>query len=592
MIRILLRPFQLLLFVLCTSLASAKQPNIIVIFTDDHGWPDLGSVGIYDDLKTPHLDKMAQEGLRATDGYVTAPQCVPSRAGLLAGRDQSRFGVESNAAPLDGFDAQDTIAERLRDAGYATGMAGKWHLGPAPEITDHGFDQVFFKHSNAPGFWNMNLEGKDITPEQQRGGGYHLDLISDFACAFIERFKGDPFFFYLAYRAPHVPLDAPEKYLERFPGKMPERRRKALAMISAMDDGVGRIMETLRKHKIEENTLIFFIGDNGAPLKIHMTDAPGGGPGWDGSLNKPMNGEKGMLSEGGIRVPWLAYWKGTIPGGQIYDHPVTSLDVAATSIAVAGLDPDPQLDGVNLVPFLSGNEKGAPHDTLYWRWIAQSAIREGKWKLLVGGQRSYLFDLEVDPEELNDLKDKHPEVAQRLRDKLEQWAGELDPPGLTTESMAKTWEEYFDFYLEGKPAPPKPAAPGSSGKDWVVRNSTAQLKDGTLHVSPKGESRRPPFLAISRLKVRGPARLSFDLRSSGGQVGTAWRLDDQKDFLPEQTVKKEISGSEEFQKVSLEIPAEGRIIHLRVLFPKGESAIRTIEIQGDQDGRPITLQLR
>jgi uncharacterized sulfatase len=578
--------------VLCTSLAHAKQPNMVVIFTDDHGWPDLGSVGIYDDLQTPHLDNMAKEGLRASNGYVTAPQCVPSRAGLLSGRDQSRFGVESNGAPLDGFNAQETIAERLSAAGYATGMAGKWHLGPPSEIADHGFDKVFFKHSNAPGFWNMTLEGKDITPEQQQGAGYHLDLISDFACAFIERFKDDPFFFYLAYRAPHVPLDAPEKYLKRFPGKMPERRRQALAMISAVDDGVGKIMETLRKHKLEENTLIFFIGDNGAPLKIHMTDAPGGGPGWDGSLNKPMNGEKGMLSEGGIRVPWLAYWKGTIPGGQVYDHAVTSLDVAATSIALAGLEPDPRLDGVNLVPFFCGKEQGAPHDTLYWRWIAQSAVREGKWKLLVGGKRSYLFDLETDPEELNDLKDNHPEIAQRLRDKLEQWAGELDPPGLTTKAMAKTWEDYFDFYLEGKPAPPKPVARGSSGKGWIVRNSTAVVMDGTLHITPREKSRRP-FLAISNLQVLGPAKLSFDLRSTGGgEVGTAWRLNGQKDFLPQQTVKKKISGSGEFQRVSLEIPAEGKIIHLRILVPQGESAIQMIEIQGDKDRRSVSLQLR
>ena len=169
-------------------------------------------------------------------------------------------------------------------------------------------------------------------------------------CAFIKRHKAEPFFFYLAYRAPHVPLDATKKYLDRFPGEMPERRRQCLAMLSAVDDGVGQVMATLRQNGLEENTLNFFMGDNGAPHKIKKEDAPGGGPGWDGSLNAPMNGEKGMLSEGGIREPWLAYWKGHIPAGQVYDKPVISLDIAATAVALAGLQSDPVLASKSLAP--------------------------------------------------------------------------------------------------------------------------------------------------------------------------------------------------------------------------------------------------
>ena len=161
-----------------------------------------------------------------------------------------------------------------------------------------------------------------------------------------------------------MPLDATQKYLERFPGKMPERRRKALAMLSAVDDGVGNILATLRRHGIEENTLIFIIGDNGAPLKIHKLDAPGGGPGWDGSLNDPMNGEKGTLIEGGIRTPFVVYWKDTIPGGQVYNHPVIALDVAATANSLAGLAEDSDLDGVNLIPYLTHQKHGAPHEVL------------------------------------------------------------------------------------------------------------------------------------------------------------------------------------------------------------------------------------
>uniref|UniRef100_UPI0030D74334 sulfatase-like hydrolase/transferase n=1 Tax=uncultured Rubinisphaera sp. TaxID=1678686 RepID=UPI0030D74334 len=273
------------------STSHIRKPNIIVIFTDDHGYADLSCQGVFKDMKTPHMDAIAQNGVRMTDGYCTAPQCVPSRGGLISGQYQTKWGLESNPQFQDEeimqrFDALQTIPERLKRAGYVTGMAGKWHLGPskADAIAAHGFDKVFHKNSNGPGHWNMNLEGEDVQPQVQEGDGYHIDMISDFACSFIDRFNDKPFFFYLACRAPHVPLDAPQKYLDRFPGEMPERRRQAIAMLSAVDDGVGRIIETLRKHELEQDTLIFIISDNGAPLKIHKLDAPGGGTGWDGSL--------------------------------------------------------------------------------------------------------------------------------------------------------------------------------------------------------------------------------------------------------------------------------------------------------------------
>jgi uncharacterized sulfatase len=278
-----------------------------------------------------------------------------------------------------------------------------------------------------------------------------VDGCSRAAAALIERYQNDPFFLYIAYRAPHVPLDAPKKYLDRFPGAMPERRRQALAMISAVDDGVGLIMETLKKNHLTENTLIFYIGDNGAPLKITKADAPGGGPGWDGSLNDPLNGEKGMLAEGGMHTPFVIAWPGTIPGGQTYTQPVSALDVAATAAALASIPTQPgDLDGVNLVPYLKGEIKTPPHDALYWRWAAQSAIREGNWKLLRGGDREYLYDLGTDLEEKHNLAAKHPEIATRLRAKLTAWGAELNPPGLATGPMAPTWNNYFDFYLDGK----------------------------------------------------------------------------------------------------------------------------------------------
>jgi uncharacterized sulfatase len=567
---------------------AADRSNVIVIFTDDHGFADLSSQGILDDLKTPHIDRLAAGGARMTSGYVTAPQCVPSRAGILSGRYQNRFGVESNGRPLEGFNAQETVAERLKGAGYATGMTGKWHLGPPAEIVTHGFEDVYYKNANRPGWANFDLDGSDRTPGVENSDLYHLDANSAAACAFIERHHDEPFFFYCAYRAPHVPLDAPPKYLERFPGKMPERRRQALAMISAIDDGVGRVMSTLRQYGLEEKTLIFLIGDNGAPLKIHKLDAPGGGPGWDGSLNDPLNGEKGMLAEGGIRVPFVVYWKGRIDGGQVYDHPVISLDVAATAVALAGLPADPKLDGVNLIPYLRGEADGPPHDTLYWRWIAQSAVREGRWKYLRGGARKYLFDIEADREEKHNLAAKHPEIVERLQTKLAGWARELSPPGLEAGQMSATWEQYFDFYLDGKPAPALGSAgnrrkSGSTGalQGWIARNSTATVKDGALQIIPDKAAGRRPFIACAKLNISGPAIVTLELRSTtGGRARFAWRTQGQQDFPPDQHVSLQIAASDDLQEIKAEVPAQGRIIHMRVLLPDGESSIRRIGLTG------------
>lgn len=565
---------------------STSKPNIIVIFSDDHGYSDLGCQGIARDLKTPNIDALAAGGVRMTSGYVSAPQCVPSRAGLLTGRYQNRFGVESNGMPLDGFNAERTIAERLKKAGYATGMTGKWHLGTGPDIVKHGFDDVYFKSANRPGWSNFDLDGSDRMPGPEKSGLYHLDANSAAACAFIRRHHDEPFFFYCAYRAPHVPLDAPKKYLDRFPGEMAERRRQALAMISAMDDGVGKIAATLREFDLEEKTLLFYIGDNGAPLKIHKLDTPGGGPGWDGSLNDPLNGEKGMLSEGGIRVSFVGSWKGHIQPGLVYDQPVISLDVAATAVALAGLPADPKLDGVNLIPFLERESNGVPHRTLYWRWIAQSAVREGKWKYLRGGQREYLFDLEADREEKQNLAGKHPEIAKRLSAKLTSWSKGLSPPGLTTKPMSETWEQYFDFYLDGKPAP-KPRAQSTSFQGWVVRGGKGAIQGGRLKITPS-KGTKQSFIAASGFEVAA-RNLTAVIRmqvTKSGSGGIAWRQSGQKDFVAGQSVGFNCNKTEAVQEHRVSIPATADVIHLRLLLPPGGAEIASIELRNGQ-GRSL-----
>jgi arylsulfatase A-like enzyme len=305
---------------------AADRPNIILICTDDHGYADVGAQGSVQDLKTPHLDALARDGVLFRHGDVTAPQCVPSRAGLLTGRYQQRFGVEDNRTgplPLE----EVTLAERLRKAGYATGMVGKWHLerlqrvgagsrAAADPYLPHGQGFAeYFCGTMLRYIASHNLQGQALSnaPAFVEDRRFRVDVQTDAALSFIERHAEDRFFLYLAWFAPHVPLEAPEKYLARFPGAMPAERRLALAMISAMDDGVGRLRERLRARGLERNTLICFVSDNGAPLKDGA---------WDGSLNLPLRGEKGMLTDGGRRTPFIAAWPATLPAGRVFEHPV------------------------------------------------------------------------------------------------------------------------------------------------------------------------------------------------------------------------------------------------------------------------------
>jgi arylsulfatase A-like enzyme len=579
---------------LCGFTQAADKPNIILFYTDDHGHADLGIHGVVKDIQTPNLDALARSGVVATHGYSTAPQCVPSRGGVMTGRFQGRFDLDNNGSALDGFNKQTTIATRLQNAGYATAQFGKWHLGPTDAITKHGFKHVFSQNAQRPFSANITLDGQDRPMSDLPPSEYHLDGCSKAAAAIIERYKDQPFFLYVAYRGPHTPLDAPKRYMDRFPGEMPERRRAALAMLSAIDDGVGLITSTLKKHSLTEKTLIFFIGDNGAPLKIHKVDSPlnGDAGGWDGSLNTPLNGEKGMLAEGGMSTPFLIAWPGTIPGGQVYEHPVSALDVAATAVGVqpsgdseksAKASTPTDLDGVNLLPHLTGENKAPPHDALYWRWMAQSAIREGNWKLLRGGDREYLYDLATDREEKQNLATKHPEIATRLRAKLKTWADGLTPPGMALGPMAATWNDYFDHYLEGKTIAPRaeaPAATASETHGWEARNGQFTAKDGLLILTPD-KADKPTFITKAKLKLAGPVTAKLTLKSAAtGQGVIAWRNDGDKDFLPANRLTFPLQATADWQTHTLEIPTTSRVIHVRVHLTAGAAEFREIELKG------------
>jgi arylsulfatase A-like enzyme len=568
-----------------SSLSFGAQPNIILFYTDDHGYADLGIQGYEKDLKTPNLDALARSGVLAKHGYSTAPQCVPSRGGLMTGKFQGRFNLDNNGSSLDGFNKETTIATRLRNVGYVTAQFGKWHLGPTEDILKHGFQHSFSQNAQRPFSSNITLDGQDRPMGTLPPEAYHIDGCSRAAAAIIKRFKDKPLFLYVAYRAPHTPLDAPQKFLDRFPGTMPTRRRAALGMLSAIDDGVGLITDTIKECGLTEKTLFFFIGDNGAPLKIHKVDSPldGDAGGWDGSLNTPLNGEKGMLSEGGMHVPFLIAWPGTIPAGQIYDHPISSLDVAATAAAVASIEVKPNdLDGVNLIPHLKGENTEPPHDALYWRWTAQSAIREGNWKLLRGGEREYLYDLSDDLEEKHNLASKHPEISKRLRAKLNDWGQQLNPAGLALSPMAETWNNYFDFYLEGKEAGALGSKKGgkssaSPTQDWTARNGTMEKRDGLLKLTPeKGKSL---FITRSQMELRAPVTVELTLKAPrSGQASVSWRVDGDKEFLPENRVSFSAKGSDEWQTHKIVLPAEKTVIHIRVYLPDGAEWIREIKL--------------
>ena len=458
--------------------SAESRPNVIVIISDDQGYADLGLHNLRKDIKTPHLDQLARSGALFTDGYVTAPQCSPSRAGLLTGRYQQRCGLDSiseTPLPLE----EQTLAERLQRAGYATGMAGKWHLsfpgtvtlagtGTAEEKAEipftpghRGFDEVFcgnwhdYWANYAPDGRSLKREGEVFKNDPSKAENYYTDVKTEAALSFIRRQGKKPFFFYLAYLAPHTPLIATKKYLDRFPGDMPERRRTALAMISAIDDGVGRITGLLKEKGLLDNTIIVYLSDNGAPLGVHTgstladilpTWDPKGM--WDGSLNEPLRGEKGMLSEGGIRVPFIMSWPARVAAGTVFRDPVIALDVVPTVMAAANLPPDPNLDGVNLLPYLAKSGEARPSRDLFWRFWNQTAVRSGDWKLIVAGDYKLLFNLKDDLGETKNVITEHADIAKTLEQKLVAWNAEMKPPGIPRKPLNEQEAKWYPFYFK------------------------------------------------------------------------------------------------------------------------------------------------
>ena len=403
------------------AVVEPPRPHILWIMGADLGYGDLGCYG-QKRVRTPNIDRLASEGMRFTDCYAGSTVCAPSRCVLMTGLHTGHARVRGNArVPLEPDDV--TIAEVLKSAGYATGLVGKWKLGSsAPYVhTERGYDEFFgflggahpylFDRPDTTG--QPNLRGTEATDEKEN----LTDAICREVIAFIERHRDEPFLLQVTFNAVHNPLQATDKYLERFGNIADPKHRAYAAMLSAMDDNVGRVLDRIHKLKLDENTLVFFVGDNGGP---EVTT----------SSNGQLHGYKGSVWEGGIRVPFLMRWTGRVPAGVDYDQPVIALDISTTAAAAAGAKlGDKPLDGVNLLPFVTGESKKAPHQQLFWRFGPQWAIRQGNYKLLKFGEDApQLYDLSTDVGEKKDLAKDKPEIVSQLTKTYSDWNSQLEEP--------------------------------------------------------------------------------------------------------------------------------------------------------------------
>lgn len=441
-----------LLLALATACGDASKPatprarNAIVILADDLGVADV-SAYFPDRIPTPNIDRIARGGVRFDAGYATAAMCSPSRAGLLTGRYQNRFGFEYNAGSDERVEAEGlgldtgerTIADLLRGAGLHTGLIGKWHQGSQPQFepTARGFDEFFGFFAGATNYIEPDVPGviNGESIERRDGASFWKQILRDpgrqvvnnadkylteeftrEALEYLDRNRDRPFFLYLAYNAPHQPLQTTQKYYDRFPDIADERMRIYAAMVSALDDGVGAILDRLDALGLADDTVVMFLSDNGCAAYAGVCDCS-------------LRGGKLTLLEGGTRIPYLMRWPRGLPAGVTFDRKVSSLDVLPTVLSALGVPvpAEPRHDGVDLAPFVRGTKDGAPHEILFWRSLPLLAVHQGPWKLWESrdGAFSHLYDLSSDPGEQNDLAQSRADKAEELRGAFDAWSADL-----------------------------------------------------------------------------------------------------------------------------------------------------------------------
>jgi arylsulfatase A-like enzyme len=456
-----------------------QRPNVVIIVADDMGYSDPSIYG-NQNMSTPAIDSIGREGVKFTNGYVTAPLCSPSRAGLITGRYQQRFGFEQQVyngalpwlqevrdetgalTPLQGEAeftrrglavSEQTFGDMFKAAGYRTAVIGKWHLGHAPQFQPNarGFDYSYVFYGNTS-LQSTNLSSPDVVSVKvdyhdelpnvawtreglnavRRNGKieqvdqFLLFRFRDEAVNFINEHKSEPFLLYLPMNAPQPPLQVPSSYFETLRPNFANIAQRAYnGLVLAQDDAIGSVLQALKDNNLEENTIVIFVSDNGSSVS-----RPGS--------NAPFRGGKTSTLEGGIRVPFMIRWPGKIKAGSVMSQPVSTLDILPTIAAASGvpITAKAPLDGKNLLPFIRGERADAPHDSLFWKLGPQSAVRRGKWKLWIdnGSKTTRLYDLDADPGETRDLSKQEPAVTNELMAAYNSWNGSLPERAWTTVS--------------------------------------------------------------------------------------------------------------------------------------------------------------
>jgi arylsulfatase A-like enzyme len=403
-----------------------KKPNIIVILVDDAGYVDFGFMGSKD-LETPEIDKLAKEGVIFTDAHVSATVCAPSRAGLITGKYQQKFGFEANhtgdknTGDIGLSDDVKTMADIFKANNYQTVALGKWHLGATESDipTNRGFNDFYGFLGGGRSYFPIKNPSKELMLQHNgtrvEFDGYLTDVLGDYSVKYVEEHKDAPFFMYLAYNAVHTPMHAKKEHLQKYKN---HARKELAAMTWSLDENVGKLVKKLKELNLFDNTLIYFLSDNGGAEN-------------NSSTNTPLKGWKGNKFEAGHRVPFLVSWKNQIKPNQTFDGLSSSLDIFTTSLAAANISTDKsmQLDGVNLLPYLKGEKTGNPHNELYWRKLEEAGMRHNNLKLIrLENFGEVLYDLSSDISERNDLSKTDTENLELLNKKLTNWESTLTPP--------------------------------------------------------------------------------------------------------------------------------------------------------------------
>ena len=416
-----------------------KKPNIILLFADDAGYADFGFHGSKT-MVTPNLDKLAKQGVRFTQGYVSDPTCGPSRAGIMTGKYQQRFGFEENNVPgfmsevsaADGPEmgiptTEKTIGQYMQSVGYKTGFYGKWHVGGADRFhpNKRGFDEFYGFRGGARSYFEYKKEPQEPLNKMERNfenyeesKEYLTDALATETVSFIEKNKNQPFFAFVSFNAVHTPMDATPEDLAKFP-ELEGNRKIVAAMTLALDRACGKIIDKLEELGLDKNTIIVFTNDNGGP-----TDK-------NASSNYPLSGTKSNHLEGGIRVPFLMRWDGKIKANSTYNFPISTLDLLPTFFAAGGgkESANNDIDGVNLLPYIQGNMKQRPHQQLYWKKQARAALRDGDWKLIRYPDRpAELYNIIEDEREMNNLANEHPDRVKEMYQMIFDWESTLERP--------------------------------------------------------------------------------------------------------------------------------------------------------------------